>query len=192
MKRMKIKEIRDKSNTWWSKYLYEKSPESRNYSNVWSKFMDSQDFIKRGVDFTGLVTGQSRRSRELVVETNKQFFNRLHSSCFTRKSRIGKQIQRWVVIEKGIQSGFHSHMILEIPRHLSEIEFKLMILECWKKTKHGKKTIGNESFSTFDSSRKKSFFTKESGDFSLGFGGYSVKQFNRTTDTVDTNNSYWI
>ena len=192
MKRMKIKEIRDKSNTWFSKYLYEKSPESRNYSNVWSKFMDSQDFIKRGVDFTGLVTGQSRRSRELVVETNKQFFNRLHSSCFTRKSRIGKQIQRWVVIEKGIQSGFHSHMILEIPTHLSEMEFKLMILECWKKTKHGKKSVSDESFSTFDSSRKNSYFTKEKGDFSLGFGGYSIKQFNRTTDTVDTNNSYWF
>ena len=185
----KIKGIRDKSNDWFSKYLYDRSPESRTYSNQWSRFMDSKDFIRRGIDFTGVVTGTGRFNRELVVETNKQFFNRLHSSCFTRKK---KQIQRWVVIEESIKSGFHSHMILEIPFHLSEDQFKGVILDCWSKTSHGKKTLGHESFSTFDSTRNKSHFTKETGDFSLGFGSYTTKQFNRQTDIVDTNNSYWI
>ena len=183
----KINEIRDKSKKWFNSYLYEKSQESRTYYNQWSKFLDSQQFIKRSVDFTGRVTGSSRFSRELVVETNKQFFNRLHSSVFTRKKR---QLQRFVVIEKGVE-GFHSHMLIERVQHLSELEFKLMILECWKKTKYGTKSSDDSCFSKFEGKRFESNFTQEKGDFSLGFGGYTVKQFNRTTDTVDTDNSHW-
>ena len=44
----------------------------------------------------------------------------------------------------------------------------------------------------YPSEKTESKFTKETGDFSLGFGGYTTKQFKRITDIVDTDNSYWI
>ena len=44
----------------------------------------------------------------------------------------------------------------------------------------------------YPSERMDSIYTKEKGEFSLGFGGYTVKDFNRKTDIVDTDNSYWV
>ena len=193
--KQEIKEIRDKSNLWFKEYLYKKSPEFKkeeeDYRNVWSKKMDSMEWMNRTVDFTGKVTGWSRYKKESLYESNKHFFNRLHSLVFIRRRR---QLQRFVVVEKGSKDKtiYHSHMLIEIPKHLSEDQFKELILECWKKTSNGKKTIGHESFGIeSNEERIKSFFTKHKGVFSLGFGGYMIKEFTDKTDTVDTENSFW-
>ena len=183
-----IQEIRENSSKWFTRYLYEKSQESRTYYNQWPKFNDDQQYLKNCVDFTGRVTGWSRYKREKLVENNKQFLNRLHCSVFTRKNR---KLQRWIVIEWG-DEGFHSHMLIQKPTHLSEIEFKLMILECWKKTKNGKKSSDDSCFGKFEGIREKSHFTQETGEFSLGYGGYTVKQFTNRSDRVDHDNSYWF
>lgn len=191
-----IKEIRDTSNLWFSKYLYEKSlefrKEEKDYRNVWSKKMDSMEWMNRTVDFTGVITGWSRYKKESLYESNKYFFNRLHSLVFTRRRR---QLQRFVVIEKGSvdKTIYHSHMLIEVPRHLSVEDFQDIILECWRKTSNGKKTIGHESFGIeSNEERIKSFFTKHKGVFSLGFGGYMIKEFTKDSDTVDVDSTYWI
>ena len=191
-----IKEIRDKSNLWFKEYLYKKSyefkKEEQDYRNVWSKKMDSMEWMNRTVDFTGLITGWSRYRKESLYESNKHFFNRLHSLVFIRRR---KQLQRFVVVERGSDDKtiYHSHMLIEIPKHLSEDEFKRLILECWRKTSNGKKSIGHESFGIESNEKRiKSFFTKHKGVFSLGFGGYIIKEFTKDSDTVDINSTYWI
>ena len=193
--KQEIKEIRDKSNLWFKEYLYKKSlefrKEEKDYRNSWSKKMDSMSWMNRTVDFTGVITGWSRYKKESLYESNKHFFNRLHSLVFTRRRR---QLQRFVVVEKGSENKtiYHSHMLIEIPKHLSEDEFKELILECWRKTSNGKKSIDHESFGVeSNEERIKSFFTKHRGLFSLGFGGYMIKEFTDKTDTVDTENSFW-
>ena len=69
-----------------------------------------------------------------------------------------------------------------------------IVLDCWTKTKFGKKTyIKNKVIEIcYPSERMDSIYTKEKGEFSLGYGGYTVKDFNRKTDIVDTDNSYWV
>jgi len=188
--RKKIQENENKSLV-LEKYLYDKSQESRTIIDEWSKFMDSKEFINRSLDFTGVITGTGRFNRELVVETNKQFFNRLHSWCFTRKRKQGRQLQRFVVIEEG-ERHHHSHMLIECPIHLSGEVFKSLILDCWSKTTLGKNKTDWNSFSRFKGSRINSNITKETGKFSLGFGGYTLKQLRTKTDIVDTDNSYWV
>ncbi len=192
MEKMKIKEIKQKTNDWFSSYLYKNSSESKFYNNQWSKLMDEKvQLWGRTISFTGVTTGLGSLRRNVCIENNRQFFNRLHSSVFKKKK---KQIQRWVVVEYEEGRGFHSHMILEVPTHLEINKFMDIVLDCWTKTKFGKKTyIKNKVIEVcYPSERMDSKFTKEKGEFSLGYGGYTLKDFNRKTDIVDTDNSYWF
>ena len=192
MEKMKIKEIKQKTNDWFSSYLYKNSSEFKFYNNQWSKLMDEKvQLWGRTISFTGVTTGLGSLRRNVCIENNRQFFNRLHSSVFKKKK---KQIQRWVVVEYEVGRGFHSHMILEVPTHLEINKFMDIVLDCWTKTKFGKKKyIKNEVIDIcYPSERIESSFTKEKGEFSLGYGGYTVKDFNRKTDIVDTDNSYWV
>ena len=193
MKRLKIKEIKQKTDEWFSSYLYKNSSESEYFNNQWSKKMDEKVLEwGRTISFTGLTTGLGSLRRNVCIENNRLFFNRLHSSVFKKKK--DKNIQRWVVVEYEEGRGFHSHMILEVPTHLDYNKFMDMVLDCWTKTKYGKKTnIKNEVIEIcYPSERMDSIYTKEKGEFSLGYGGYTVKDFNRKTDIVDTDNSYWV
>lgn len=193
MEKLTIKEVKNSSDNWFKKYLYENSSEKRSYSNQWSKLMDEKVLgWNRTISFTGVTTGLGSLRRNVCVENNRQFFNRLHSSVFRKKK--DKKIQRWVVVEWKEGRGFHSHMILEVPTHLNYNQFMDIVLDCWTKTKFGKKkNIQNKVIEVcYPSEKTESKFTKETGNFSLGFGGYTTKQFKRTTDIVDTNNSYWI
>ena len=192
-RKLKIKEIKQKTNEWFSSYLYKNSSESEYFNNQWSKKMDEKVLEwGRTISFTGLTTGLGSLRKNVCIENNRLFFNRLHSSVFKKKK--DKNIQRWVVVEHKEGRGFHSHMILEVPTHLDYNKFMDMVLDCWTKTKFGKKTyIKNKVIEIcYPSERMDSKFTKEKGQFSLGFGGYTVKDFNRKTDIVDTNNSYWV
>ena len=189
---MTIKEIKNSSDNWFKKYLYENSSESEYFNNQWSKLMDEKVLEwGRTISFTGITTGLGSLRRNVCIENNRQFFNRLHSSVFKKKKR---KIQRWVVVEYEEGRGFHSHMILEVPTHLDYNKFMDIVLDCWTKTKFGKKTnIKNEVIEIcYPSERMDSIYTKEKGEFSLGYGGYTVKDFNRKTDIVDTDNSYWV
>ena len=193
MEKMKIKEIKQKTDSWFSSYLYKNSSEFKFYNNQWSETMDEKiQLWGRTVSFNGMTTGLGSLRRNVCIENNRQFFNRLHSSVFKKKKN--NKIQRWVVVEHKEGRGFHSHMILEVPTHLEINKFMDIVLDCWTKTKHGKKKyIKNEVIDIcYPSERKESSFTKEKGEFSLGFGGYTVKDFNSQTDIVDTDNSYWV
>ena len=193
MKRLKIKEIKQKTDKWFSSYLYKNSSESKFYNNQWSKLMDEKVLEwGRTISFTGVTTGLGSLRRNVCIENNRLFFNRLHSSVFKKKK--DKNIQRWVVVEYEVGRGFHSHMILEVPTHLDYNKFMDIVLDCWTKTKFGKKTyIKNKVIEIcYPSERMDSIYTKEKGEFSLGYGGYTVKDFNRKTDIVDTDNSYWV
>jgi len=193
MEKMTIKEVKNSSENWFKRYLYEHSSEKKNYRNQWSQKMDETVLgWGRTISFTGVTTGLGSLRRNVCVENNRQFFNRLHSSVFRKKK--DKKIQRWVVVEFKEGRGFHSHMILEVPTHLNHNQFIDKVISCWEKTKFGKKrNIQNKVIEIcYPSEKTESKFTKETGDFSLGFGGYTTKTFKRTTDIVDTDNSYWI
>ena len=190
---MTIKEIKNISEKWFQRYLYENSSEKRSYRNQWSEKMDETVLgWNRTISFTGVTTGLGSLRRNVCVENNRQFFNRLHSSVFRKKK--DKTIQRWVVVEFKEGREFLSHMILGVPIHLNHNQFIDKVISCWEKTKFGKKKNPQNKVIEvcYPSEKAESKFTKETGDFSLGFGGYTTKQFKRTTDIVDTDNSYWI
>ena len=190
---MTIKEVKNSSENWFKRYLYENSSESEYFNNQWSKLMDEKVLEwGRTISFTGLTTGLGSLRRNVCIENNRLFFNRLHSSVFRKKK--DKKIQRWVVVEYSGGRGFHSHMILEVPTHLNYNQFMDKVISCWEKTKFGKKrNIQNKVIEVcYPSEKTESKFTKETGDFSLGFGGYTTKTFKQTTDIVDTDNSYWV
>ncbi len=192
---MRLNKMRQNTNEWFSSYLYLNSKETKrereNYRNQWSTKMDSLDFINnRVVFFTGVVTGWSRYKKESLYESNKRFFIRLHSHIYSRRYQ---KIERFVVVEKGSKDRtlFHSHMIISVPDHMTKNEFKEVILESWRKTSNGKKSIGHESFGSRGEERTESFYTRCKGKFSLTSGGYLLKEFKEREDTVDLDNSYW-
>ena len=201
--KQKIKEFKNHSE-WFTSYLVEKTQEDELRRkekirtdniprNSWSKCLDDQRWISKGrfIDFTGLVTGPNRFKRKTIEESNTYFFNFLHSYCFNRRYL---KLNRWIVIENGDHRGKHSHMLIEIPRHLTEEEFKKTVLQCWKKTPFSLQSINEDQFGIEPKEKRKdSFFTKHTGVFSLGFGGYTIKdkQFDKDSDLFDTKNSHW-
>ena len=88
MEKLKIKEIKQKTNDWFSSYLYKNSRESKFYNNQWSKLMDEKvQLWGRTISFTGITTGLGSLRRNVCIENNRLFFNRLHSSVFKKKKR---------------------------------------------------------------------------------------------------------
>jgi hypothetical protein len=70
-----------------------------------------------------------------MKKNHKHFFNELHRQVY-KKSK--KKIKRYVVIERGGKTGgFHTHIVCEIPYHLSKDKFENISKISWLKTKDG-------------------------------------------------------
>ena len=79
--------------------------------------------------------GEYTNTNERMKRNHKHFFNELHRQVY-KKSK--KKIPRYVVIERGGKtSGFHTHMVIEKPEHLSTSKFVKLAEHSWMKTKDG-------------------------------------------------------
>jgi len=104
--------------------------------NISNWFGEWQFF--RPVFFTGVLNntlgyGDGEFYYDLIRNNNKHFLNELHRNVF-KKSK--KKITRLIVIEKGI-SRKHIHMVIDVPEHLSNLEFHHLIKQSWLKTRGG-------------------------------------------------------
>ena len=71
-------------------------------------------------------------------ENFKHFLNRLNKKVYgNAHTRFKKRISVVPVLEKSFEGRYHFHLILEKPAHITQSNYELMIIECWKKTKFG-------------------------------------------------------
>ena len=85
------------------------------------------DYVKFDLD--------ADKIKERMKKNHKHFFNELHRQVY-KKSK--KKIKRYVVIERGGKTGgFHTHIVCEIPYHLSKDKFENISKISWLKTKDG-------------------------------------------------------
>ena len=123
------------------------------------------NYVKFGLD--------THKTKERMKKNHKHFFNELHRQVY-KKSK--KKIPRYVVIERGGKtSGFHSHIVIEKPEHLSTSKFVKLAEGSWIKTKDGV-----------------SFYAEDGVNDRKGLDGYNAKQQSQknTYAEVDLMNSY--
>jgi len=71
------------------------------------------------------------------------FLNRLNYKIYKKGfTRYGKRLGCLTVIEgDGITKNYHTHLTLEKPDHMSDLEYKSLIFNCWKKTVFGQSNL---------------------------------------------------
>ena len=82
-------------------------------------------YVKNGFEF--------EKTKLRMRKNHKHFFNELHRQVFKTSNA---KIPRYVVIERGGHTrGFHSHIVIETPKHLSISNFERLTRASWNKPK---------------------------------------------------------
>lgn len=77
-----------------------------------------------------------------VSENTRHFLNRLNQSVYGKGfTRYNKRLSVIPVMEGNSYIRFHIHMTLEKPNHIDQIEFEMLITECWLNTHYGYNNI---------------------------------------------------
>ena len=124
-------------------------------------------YVKFGLD--------THKTKDRIKKNHKHFFNELHRQVYKKSKR---KIPRYVVIERGGDTaGFHTHMVIEKPEHLSTSKFVKLAEHSWMKTKDGVSLYAEDD--VYD--RK-------------GLDGYNAKQQSQknTNAEVDVMNAFAI
>ena len=78
---------------------------------------------------------RGEKTKERMKRNHTAFLKEVHRLTYAKSNR---KIPRYVVIERGGKTkGFHSHMVIETPEHLSMQHYKLICLRSWERTKDG-------------------------------------------------------
>ena len=78
---------------------------------------------------------RGEKIRERMKRNHTAFLKEVHRLTYAKSK---KSIPRYVVIERGGKTkGFHTHIVIEIPEHLSIQHFQLICLRSWERTKDG-------------------------------------------------------
>jgi len=107
-----------------------------DYEEWFHDFDTHRPIFLTGVFNNYVRKGFGDRNIGKMVKTHTHFFNDLHRQIYKKSKR---RLPRIVVIERGAGEGFHSHIVIETPEHLSKPQFYTMMNDAWKKTKHGVK-----------------------------------------------------
>ena len=103
--------------------------------------------------------GYGETTKERMRKCHKHFFNELHRQVYKKSYR---KIPRYVVIERGSKKqGFHSHIAIETPEHLSTKIFSDLITHSWLKTKDG---VDAHIVETYDKKGLDDYLSKDQED----------------------------
>lgn len=106
-----------------------------DYADWFHNFDIHRPLFATGVFNNYIRYGYGEKNITKMVKTHTHFFNDLHRQIYNKSKR---QVPRFVVIEKGtLKDGFHSHIVIETPEHLSKTQFCRIMKDAWNKTKHG-------------------------------------------------------
>lgn len=106
-----------------------------DYEEWFHNFTTHRPIFLTGVFNNYIRDGYGERNIAKIVKTHTHFFNDLHRQIYKKSKR---RVPRIVVIERGTKNdGFHSHIVIETPEHLSKLQFYRIMKDAWGKTKHG-------------------------------------------------------
>lgn len=140
-----------------------------DYEKWFHDFHTPRSMFLTGVFNNYIRKGFGDKNIEKMKNTHRHFFNDLHRQVFTKSKR---KLPRVVVIERGALKGFHSHIIIETPEHLSRAQFRKMMKDAWKKTKYG---VNLHIVDGYDKNRLDEYCSKELGNENKSYSNVDEK-----------------